>query len=241
VVLASYGAAAATSTFGVIFGVMAVVFLAAAALVWRGSRIGYIIALVVSALFILLFGFEIQAALTGFADLTTFLEVLIILPSLVLVFVYSILGVRLVWKKGQMPGTGRMMPVSSVLALLTLGFVIGGAAIGVLANGAVLAIGKNSNVTADITIAVGSSNPATAMPFAPTNLTVKAGANVTWVNRDPATHTVTSTSVPTGASSFDSGNLPYGITFSVKLTVPGTYHYFCSIHPSMQGTILVTP
>ena len=38
---------------------------------------------------------------------------------------------------------------------------------------------------------------------------------MTWANNDTATHTVTSTSVPAGAKSFDSGNLPYGNKFSV--------------------------
>jgi plastocyanin len=193
-----------------------------------------------SALLIVLFGFQIQAALTGFADIATFLEVITILPALVLVFVYSVLGLKLVWRKGSMTKPGKMIPLSSVLAILTLGFVLGSVFVGVLASGAVLAIGRSSNVSADITIVVGAANSGTAQPFSPANFTVKAGTTVTWVNKDPVTHTVTSTSVPIGAILFDSGNLPYGNTFSVKLTVPGVYHYFCSIHPSMQGTIQVT-
>jgi plastocyanin len=38
--------------------------------------------------------------------------------------------------------------------------------------------------------------------------------------------------VPTGAQRFNSGILNQGQTFSLTLTVPGTYHYFCTIHPT---------
>jgi plastocyanin len=50
---------------------------------------------------------------------------------------------------------------------------------------------------------------------------------------------VTSTSVPTGANSFDSGNLVQGATFRMTFTVPGTYQYKCSYHFWMQGTVVV--
>lgn len=237
----SYGPGAAASVFGLVLIAISVAFLAAAALIWKQNRIGYILAIIMSLLFIAAFGFQASASLTAFADLPSFLEVIVILPALLLVFLYSVLGVRMVWKKGSVPRTGRMIPLTSVLALLTLGFVIGGASIGVLANGAVLAIGRSSNTTADITIVVGASNSGTAQPYAPANFTLKAGSMVTWVNKDTVTHTVTSSSVPSGASTFDSGNLAYQNTFSVTLTVPGTYHYYCTIHPTMLGTITVTP
>lgn len=227
----SSGPAAAASAIALVVGGLSAVLLIAAFLVWRSKRVGYILSIVMSFIFLALFGASIQGALTGFADLMTFLETIIIFPTLVLVLVYSILGLRLVWRKGSPHGPGRSIPMSSVLALLTVGFVIGSASIGVLASGAVLAIGRNSNVPADITIVVGASNSGTAQPFSPSNFTVKAGSNVTWVNKDPVTHTVTSSSVPGGASTFDSGSLAYDNTFSVTLTVPGTYQYFCTIHP----------
>jgi plastocyanin len=62
---------------------------------------------------------------------------------------------------------------------------------------------------------------------------------VTWKNNDPVPHTVTSTSVPSGANSFDSGNMNGNATYTVTFTVDGTYQYKCTYHPWMHGTINV--
>jgi plastocyanin len=70
--------------------------------------------------------------------------------------------------------------------------------------------------------------------FMPTSLTVKAGSTVTWVNMDEEPHTVVS-----NTQMFRSGALDTKETFSFKFTEPGTYHFTCSIHPRMVGTILV--
>ncbi len=77
--------------------------------------------------------------------------------------------------------------------------------------------------------------------FNPATITLVVGINntVTWTNLDSTTHTVTSTSVPSGAQSFSSGNLNAGGTFTNAFTVPGTYSYHCSIHTYMIGTIIV--
>ncbi|TMI74540.1 hypothetical protein E6H11_02390, partial [Candidatus Bathyarchaeota archaeon] len=52
--------------------------------------------------------------------------------------------------------------------------------------------------------------------------------------------TVTSVSVPSGASNFDSGQMNYTATFKVTFSVDGTYNYVCSYHPWMHGTVIVT-
>lgn len=70
--------------------------------------------------------------------------------------------------------------------------------------------------------------------FAPTALTVAAGSTVTWRNKDDEPHTVVS---DTGA--FRSGAMDTNESFSFKFDTPGTYHYTCSIHPRMVGTIVV--
>ena len=70
--------------------------------------------------------------------------------------------------------------------------------------------------------------------FAPTTLTVSAGAQVTWVNKDDEPHTVVS-----DAGLFRSGALDTDERFSFKFDKPGTYHFTCSIHPRMVGTIIV--
>jgi plastocyanin len=70
--------------------------------------------------------------------------------------------------------------------------------------------------------------------FAPNSVTIKAGATVTWANKDDEPHSVVS---DTGL--FRSGAVDTDETFSYKFVQPGTYHFTCSIHPRMVGTIIV--
>jgi plastocyanin len=70
--------------------------------------------------------------------------------------------------------------------------------------------------------------------FGPSMLTVPVGTTVTWVNRDEEPHTVTS-----GTGAFSSAGLVNDDTFVRTFTKPGTYQYFCSIHPYMKGTLVV--
>jgi amicyanin len=70
--------------------------------------------------------------------------------------------------------------------------------------------------------------------FNPQSVTVKAGATVTWTNQDDIPHTVTAT-----AKQFKSKTLDTDDTFSFTFATPGTYEYFCSLHPHMTGTIVV--
>lgn len=70
--------------------------------------------------------------------------------------------------------------------------------------------------------------------YRPAALTVARGTAVRWVNRDEETHTVTSA---TGA--FTSRGLERDDVFEQAFTKPGTYRYFCSLHPKMTATIVV--
>jgi len=70
--------------------------------------------------------------------------------------------------------------------------------------------------------------------FTPQNLTVKTGTTVTWTNEDDIPHTVTSS-----AGAFRSKPLDTDQTFSFTFTTPGSYKYFCALHPHMTGTIVV--
>jgi len=70
--------------------------------------------------------------------------------------------------------------------------------------------------------------------FAPQRLIVKAGTTVTWRNRDDIPHAVASS-----ARAFKSKALDTDDTYAFTLTTPGTYEYFCSLHPQMTGTIVV--
>ncbi len=77
----------------------------------------------------------------------------------------------------------------------------------------------------------------------PVNISVTIGVNNTieWVNKDTQAHTATAIVSPQGASSFNSGLILPGKTFSVTLTVPGTYRYTCAWHNWLAGQIIVKP
>jgi plastocyanin len=70
--------------------------------------------------------------------------------------------------------------------------------------------------------------------FVPMSLTVQAGSTVTWANMDDEPHTVVS---DTGL--FRSGAIDTSESFSFKFESAGSYHFTCSIHPRMVGTIVV--
>ncbi len=94
---------------------------------------------------------------------------------------------------------------------------------------------KSKNTT------TGGSNPANSvsivgMAFGPSTLTVKAGTTVTWKNNDGVAHTVTSDD----GTSFDSGTLASGASFSFTANTAGTYAYHCTIHSGMKATLVVT-
>jgi plastocyanin len=71
--------------------------------------------------------------------------------------------------------------------------------------------------------------------FAPDSLTVAAGTTVKWTNRDDIPHTVVSDDKTT----FRSKAMDTDETFSYTFTKPGTYSYFCSIHPKMVAKVIV--
>lgn len=70
--------------------------------------------------------------------------------------------------------------------------------------------------------------------FSPATLTVPVGAKITWVNKDEEPHTVVSTS-----DAFKSKALDTDEQFSFTFAKPGTYKYFCSVHPKMVATVVV--
>jgi plastocyanin len=71
--------------------------------------------------------------------------------------------------------------------------------------------------------------------FDPQTLTVKSGETITWINRDEEPHTVVSVQKQFKKSTA----LDTDETFTITAGAPGTYTYFCSVHPKMTGTIVV--
>jgi plastocyanin len=70
--------------------------------------------------------------------------------------------------------------------------------------------------------------------YLPHDITVAAGTTVIWVNNDDIPHTVVSTT-----DAFKSKALDTDDKFSFKFDKPGTYEYFCSIHPKMTAKVIV--
>ncbi len=70
--------------------------------------------------------------------------------------------------------------------------------------------------------------------YDPDPVTIEAGGKVTWINRDTAPHTATADD-----GSFDTGTIENGKLKSESFKQPGTYAYFCEIHPTMKGTVEV--
>ncbi len=70
--------------------------------------------------------------------------------------------------------------------------------------------------------------------FSQVALTVPVNTTVTWVNRDEESHTVTSA---TGL--FTSPALDPKQAFSYRFTTPGTYAYYCALHPHMTAKVIV--
>jgi len=71
--------------------------------------------------------------------------------------------------------------------------------------------------------------------FNPQTITVKSGEKITWINRDEEPHTVVSVQKQFKKSTA----LDTDQEFTITAGAPGTYTYFCSVHPKMTGTIIV--
>ena len=103
-----------------------------------------------------------------------------------------------------------------------------------------IAVALTIGIAASVTMAGAETPPSPAevkidnFTFEPQTLTVKAGTTITWTNHDDIPHTVVSTD-----SVFKSKPLDTDQTFTFMPTKPGTYPYFCSIHPKMTGKIIV--
>ncbi len=109
-----------------------------------------------------------------------------------------------------------------VIASTALGAVVGS----VLAAGVLLARAEGPAAAA-----VSIDN----FTFSPPSLTVKAGTTVTWTNRDDIPHGIASSNNAFARSKAMDTDDSYSFTF----TTPGTYQYFCYVHPHMVGTIVV--
>ncbi len=72
------------------------------------------------------------------------------------------------------------------------------------------------------------------MRFSPQNLTVRRGDRITWINKDPFPHTVTTTD-----GKFDSHLIAPDGSWTYVARKTGEYHYVCSLHVTMKGRLTV--
>jgi plastocyanin len=80
--------------------------------------------------------------------------------------------------------------------------------------------------------ASGSAVAITAFAFVPAELRVPVGTTVSWSNGDPTPHTVTS-------DGFNLGTLEPDAAGTTTFDTAGTFDYFCAIHPTMRGRVVV--
>ena len=109
------------------------------------------------------------------------------------------------------------------------------AGVAVIAIAMVAVLARTSSVS--VSAQQAAATPAVTIDnfsFGPPSLTVAVGTTVTWTNRDDIPHTVVSTD-----GAFKSKAVDTDEKFSFKFAKPGTYSYFCSIHPKMTGKVVV--
>src|ERR1051325_1333943 len=109
--------------------------------------------------------------------------------------------------------------------------------LGVLALGVVLVLfAQPTAVTADPALQTDQEQRGvsiTAFAFEPAEMTIGVGESITWVNTDGVPHTSTEVNRQWG------NVLITDESFAYTFDTPGTYPYYCEIHPAMVGTITV--
>ncbi len=93
-----------------------------------------------------------------------------------------------------------------------------------------------------VMIAVLSSRPGCELTnscYLPPNVTINSGQTIVWVNDDRAFHTVTGGYYDVFDGTFDSGHMNPSDTFSYTFDDVGEFHYYCRLHPWMEGTVIV--
>ena len=70
--------------------------------------------------------------------------------------------------------------------------------------------------------------------FTPVAVTIHPGDSVTWINHDEVPHTIADKDKGYRSAALDTGD-----KFTHVFTKPGSYTYFCTLHPQMTGTVVV--
>lgn len=139
--------------------------------------------------------------------------------------------------------TSQLQAARRLIILNLAAWLSAGVVLGSLLAGCGSGSGSSSGVTT--AAAVSTVPPGRAvqivmrsLAFNPPVVQAKVGQTVTWINEDNAPHNVTYVSGPSFRSSRP--KLRPGSRFSLTVHQAGTIHYYCSIHPWMTATIVVT-
>jgi plastocyanin len=124
---------------------------------------------------------------------------------------------------------------ASLLAVL-------GLIVAISSSGSFSAFAQGSDVKASM---VKGASTLTDKAFSPNPVNVKVGQKVIWTNDDSVQHTVTSGTPgsPDSGKEFDSGLtklINKGETFEHTFTKAGTFPYYCQLHPTMVGKVIVS-
>lgn len=139
-------------------------------------------------------------------------------------------------------GSVSLDPLLILAVVFALGFV--GVTVGMMAwmmsswSGGHMGMMGRGNAGADQTPVVADAEQVAVemrdYEFFPAKLTVNAGAEVTWQNRDAVPHNAVAND-----GAFDTGNLNGGESVSVVVEQPGSYAYVCTYHPGMEAVLTV--
>ena len=210
------------------------VFLISGVFVLREKRWAYIAGAAMGILLLLLFSTNLAPSLSNPADSSFWLSISV-LPALILVLIFSVLAfLNAKTGLGQKPYLASAKSTGGLLTVAVIGFVIGGLVVGAIGAGVI--VRSVTGGPADIIIVPDAMSKPIA--YSPQNFTVSVGTTVTWINKDTTllSHTVTSNV----SGQFDSGLLDTGARWSHIFAQPGNFTYYCTLHPNMWGTVVVS-
>ena len=134
-------------------------------------------------------------------------------------------------------------PMSKIALIVLAVIVIGGALYG---------INRGNRLTTDSPNVTSSNITSASQPkeqtvqttriniqsyaFTPAAISVSKGSSVVWTNDDTVAHTIVENDSLNGPSS---QQIEPGQSYSFKFSQSGTFHYHCSLHPDMAGSVSV--
>ncbi len=129
----------------------------------------------------------------------------------------------------------KLVAICVVLALAVAAFL--GSLQSGITESATIPIAKS-----DVVIPMSASRPGCEEAnwcYSPSEITTSIGGTITWINEDSGFHTVTSGYYDNFDGTFDSGHIDPGKTFSHTFEKLGDFHYYCNLHPWMEGKVIV--